>query len=330
MRARRSRDLIIFLILIPIFLWAAFYISSRMENKLPAYSVINKSSMGYSVFYESLGELKFPVERSLQSLVSQDTNSIQVIVPGGSFDINSEETKAWVNNGGVLVHLAPENFRLLEFVTQPELKDKLMIYKYGRGMVIGYDAFAATNKQLMIKTDDAYELLAEISKHGNKKIYFNEAHLFVASMTKTLWDYVPLWIRFMIFQFTMSLVAFFYYKGKRFGKPTALYEEVERNENEYLYSASSLYRQSKGYDLMAENYYSNLLRELKSSEEDWLEQWEREQLPELSKAKQVHTFMKDIKKKKKPKEYIKIVSYIEQLTNTLKKRRDSYWKALRK
>jgi hypothetical protein len=330
MKFKKSRDLIIFLILIPIFLWAAFYISSRMENKLPAYSVMNKASMGYSVFYESLRELKLPVERSLKPVVSQDTNSIQIVVPGGSFDINNEETKAWLNKGGILVHLAPENFRLLDFAVQPEIKDKLVIYKYGRGRVIGYDAFAATNKQLMSNTDNAYELLAEIGKQGNKKIYFNETHLFIAATNKTLWDYVPLWIRFVIFQVIMSLAAFFYYKGKRFGKPIALYEEVERNENEFLYSASSLYRQAKGYDLMAENYYNNLLRELKSNEEEWLEKWEREQLPELSKAKQVHTFMKDMKAKKKPKDYIKIVSYIEQLTNLLEKRRDSYWKALKK
>jgi hypothetical protein len=330
MKARRSRDLIMFLILIPIFLWATFYISSRMENKLPAYSIINKSSMGYSVFYESLRELKLPVERSLQPVESQDTNSIQIVVPGGSFDLNSEETKAWLNKGGILVHLAPENFRLLDFITQPEIKDKLIIYKYGRGMVIGYDAFATTNKQLMSSTDNAYELLTEIGRQGNKKIYFNETHLFEASTNKILWDYVPLWIRFIIFQFILGLAALFYYKSKRFGKPIDLYEEVERNENEYLYSASSLYRQAKGYDLMVENYYSNLLIELKSNEEDWLEQWEREQLPELSKAKQIHAFMKDTKRKKKPKDYIKIVSYTEQLTNMLKKRRDSYWKALKK
>jgi hypothetical protein len=94
MKARRSRDLIILLILIPIFLWAAFYISSKMENRIPAYSVINKSSMGYSVFYESLRELGLPVERTLKPVASQDTNSVQIVVPGGSFDINSEETKA--------------------------------------------------------------------------------------------------------------------------------------------------------------------------------------------------------------------------------------------
>ena len=330
MKARRSRDLIIFLILIPVFLWIAFYISSRMENKLPAYSVINKSSMGYSVFYESLREFKLPVERSLNPVVSQDTNSVQIVVPGGTFDINSEETKSWINKGGILVHLAAENLRFLEFEAEPEVKDKLIIYKYGTGMVIGYDAFAVTNKTLMDNTDGAYELLTEIGRQGNKKVYFNETHLFSVPINKILWDYVPLWIRFIIFQFLLCLAAFFYYKGKRFGKPKTLYEEVERSENEYLYSASSLYRQAKGYDLMAENYYSNLLRELRCNEEDWLEQWEREQLTELSKAKQAHAFMKDIKHKRKPKDYIKIVTYIEQLTSILKKRRESYWKALRK
>lgn len=330
MKARKSRDLIFFLILIPVFLWAAFYISSRMENKLPSYSVINKSSMGYSVFYESLRELKLPVERSLNPVTTQDTDSVQIVAPGGNFDLNSEELKSWLNRGGILVHLASDNLRLLNFVPQPEVKGKFIFYKYGRGIVIGYNALELTNKQLMNNTDGAYELLTEIGNHGNRKIYFNETHLFLSSMTKTLWDYVPLWIRFLLFQLVLSLAAFFYYRGKRFGKPIALYEEAERNENEYLYSASSLYRQAKAYDLMAENYYSNLLRELKSNHEEWLELWQRENLPQLSRAKQVYSFMNDIKNRKKPKEYIQIVSSIEQLTSMLKKRRDSYWKALRK
>ncbi len=330
MKLRKSRDLIIFLILIPVFLWASFYISSRMEDKLPAYSVINKSSMGSSVFYESLIELKLPVERTLKPLVSQDTNSIQIVVPGGSFDINSKEIKDWLNKGGIMIHLAVQNLRFIDFVPQPEIKGKLAFYRYGRGMIIGYDAAAITNKEIMNKTDGAYELLAEIANQGKRKIYFNEAHLFLTLENKTLWDYVPFGIKFIIFQLLLSLTAFFYCKGKRFGKPIALYEEVERSENEYLYSASSLYRQAKTYDLMTENYYNSLLKELKAKHEDWLEQWERDKLPELNKAKQIYRFMNNTKVKKKPKEYMQIISFIEQLTNMLKKRRDSYWKALKK
>jgi hypothetical protein len=330
MKARKSRDLIIFLILIPVFLWAAFYISSRMENRLPDYAVINKSPMGSSVLYESLRQLKLPVERSLKPVAEQNTDTVQIIVPGGSFDVNSDALKDWLNKGGILVHLAAENLRFIEYGTQPDIKGRLMIYKYGRGMIIGGNAFAVTNKELMKNTDAAYELLEEIIRQGNREIYFNETHLFTAVQNKTLWDYVPLWIRFIIFQFILALAAFFYFKGKRFGKPITLHEEIERSENEYLYSASSLYRQAKTYDLMARNYYSNLLRELKANHEDWVEQWERENLPELGKAKQVYEFMMNIKDKKKSKEYMQIISYIERLTNILRKRRDSYWKTLRK
>ncbi|MCM0647932.1 DUF4350 domain-containing protein [Clostridium swellfunianum] len=330
MKARKSRDLIIFLILIPIFLWAAFFVSSRMENKLPAYSVINKSSMGSSVFYETLRQLKLPAERSLKPVIEHDINTIQIAASGGSFNLNSEELKTWLNQGGTLIHLAPESFRVVEFDLKPEIRGKFIIYKYGNGIVVGYDAFQITNKQLMSNTAGAYELLEEIGKQGNKKIYFNESHLYDKPSNKTLWDYVPLWLRFLVFQIILSLAAFFYCKGKRFGKPIALYDEVERTENEYLYSASSLYRQTKAYDLIADIYYSNLLRQLKSNEEEWIEEWERQGLAELNKAKQVYEFMKDTKLKKKNKDYTRIISVIEQLNKVLKKRRDLYWKTLRK
>lgn len=330
MRAKKNRDLIIFLILIPVFIWVAFFISSRMENKLPDYSTANKSSMGLSIFFESLKELKFPVEKTLKPVTSQDTNSIQIVVPGGNFDINSNEIKAWLNKGGILVHLAAQNLHFIEYDTLPEIKGKLMFYKYGRGMVIGADASKITNKALMENTDEAYELVSEIGNQGDKKVYFNESHLFSTEISKTLWDYIPLWGRFIIFQLALCLAAFFYYKGKRFGKPVMLYDEVERSENEYLYSASSLYRQSKGYDLMALNYYKNLLKELGSTNEEWIKLWEAESIPELNKAKLVYKFMNDINPKKKQKEYMQIVSIIEQLTSILKRRRDSYWKVLKK
>jgi hypothetical protein len=330
MKAKRSRDLIIFFMLIPVFLWAAFFVSSRMENRLPAYSVINKSSLGYSVFYEALRELNLPIERNLKAVTEQDLESIQIVAAGGNLDLNGETLKTWLNRGGTLVHLAPENFRVIEFDLKPEIKGREVIYKYGKGKVIGYDAFQLTNRKLMESTDGAYELLSEIGNQGKKKIYINETHLYAAAENKTLWDYVPMWLRLLIFQFVLSLTAFFYYKGKRFGKPIALYEEVERTENEYLYSASSLYRQAKTYDLMAENYYNKLLRELKSNKDEWLEEWERHGFNELNKAKQVYDFMKDIKSKKKAKDYIRIISTIEELTRILSKRRDSYWKALRK
>ena len=329
MKPKKHRELTVFLILIPVFLWASFFVSSRLENKLPAYSVVNKASLGSSVFFESLKELKMPVERTLRPVNTQPVNTVQIVVPGG-FDINDEAVKAWIEDGGVLVHLAAENLHIINYGSKTETKGNVSIYRYGNGVVIASNALDITNKTLMSNTNNAYELLQEIGNYRDRKIYFNEAHLFLKPDKTSLWDYIPLWGRLMIFQFVLSLAAFFYYKGKRFGKAYILYEEAERSENEYLYSASSLYRQAKCYDLIADNYYKNLLKEIKCSHEDWIEYWEREELPSLNKAKQVYEFMNNLKGKRKAKDYIQIVSAIEQLNNIIKKRRDSYWKTLKR
>lgn len=330
MKLKKSRDLIIFLILIPVFLLGAFYISSRREGGMPTYSVINKSSTGCSVFYETLKSLSIPVERTIKPVDKQDTNSVQIVAAGGSLDINSDEIKRWIKDGGALVHLSSGNLHLIDYGLPPEVKGRYSLYRFGKGLVITTDINSITNKAIMADSNEAYELLREVSSYQKKKIYFNEEHLFSAASNKNLWDYIPMWGKFLVYQFVLILVAFFYLKGKRFGKPVTLYEEVERTENEYLYSASALYRQAKCYDLILENYYNKLLKDLNSNHENWLEIWQREKLPLQNQARKVYDFMGSKNRKKKQKEYLQIASIIEKLNSTLMKRRDSYWKTLKK
>lgn len=329
MNLKKNRELIIFLLLIPIFLFAAFYISSRMENNLPQFSIENKGSSGCSIFYEALKDLKLPAERTINSLSKQSTDSIQLVVPGGSLDINSEETKAWVEKGGILVSLSSGNLHVVEYGLPPKLKGTLSIYKYGKGAVIGGDINNITNKTIKDETEGAYELLSEMGRHDKKKIYFNENNLFSQGENKNIWDYMPLWAKFAVYQLILILLAYFYYAGRRFGKAVPYYEEVERSENEYLYSASSLYRQARAYDLILDNYYKRLLKEINSNSENLLEYWEREKLPSLNEARKLYEFM-HTEKKRKPKDYIQTVALMERLTNIIKQRRESYWKTLKK
>lgn len=329
MKIKRNKDLILFIILIPLFLCGAFYASSRMNNQMPSYSVENKSKTGYSVFFESLKKLNFPVERTLKSVKNYDNDNIQILAQGGNFDVNGSEIKKWVNDGGILVYLTAENSLLNEYDRKPKVKGNFKIYKYHKGSIITLNTSYMTNKMLTKNTSEAYALLKEINSYNYKKIYFNEAHLFELADKKSLWDSIPMEIKYIIYQFIIVLCAFLYYKGKRFGKIMPLYDEEERNENEYLYSASSLYRQAKCWDIMAENYYKNFLKQINYSNDDWLEYWEREKLPQISKAKKVYEFMNNGNLKLKAKEYIQIVNIIEQLTNILKRRRDLYWKDLK-
>ncbi|NMM66018.1 DUF4350 domain-containing protein [Clostridium sp. P21] len=330
MKIKISKDLILFLICIPLFLCCTFYISSRMNNiNLPSYSVENKSKMGYNVFFQALKELNVPVYRTLNSVEDHDNSNIQIVVQGGNFNINDVKIKRWVNNGGVLVYLRSENSSLTEYGRNPKIKGKMKVYKYNKGTIITLNASYLTNETLTKDTGKAYELLKEIDDYKHKKIYFNEANLFSADK-KSLWDCIPMEIKYIIYQFVIILAAFFYYKGKRFGKVIPLYEEEEREENEYLYSAASLYRQAKCWDIMVESYYKSFLKKVNHSSCEWLKYWESEKLPNLDKAKKVYKFMNVKEAKIKSKEYIQIVNILEQLINDLEKRRDLYWKTLKR
>jgi hypothetical protein len=330
MKRKGDKDLILFILIIPLFLFLAFYFSKGMEKNLPSYSIENKFKMGYSVFYEALKELNYPVERTLKQVAQHKTNSIQVITSGGNFNINNQDVKQWVEKGGTLIYLTPEISDYIEYGTLVDTKGNMEVYKYDKGSIIYADADFMANKTLAKDTNSAYELLKEISNLHYERLYFNESYLFSSVSSKSLWDTIPVGVKFIIYQMLVALGGFFYYKGKRFGKTRPLYEEVERSENEYLYSAASLYRQAKCLDLIIDNYYKNFLKRFKGKEEHWLEYWEIEKFPSLHQAKEVYEFMNYREGKPKVKEFIRIITMIEHLDKILDKRRDSQWKTMKK
>jgi hypothetical protein len=329
MKKKVSRDMLLFLILIPVFLVGAFYISSRLDKNLPSYTIDNKGREGYSVFYETLKELKLNVERTLTPVELQNSSSVQIVPSGGSFNLNNKEIKSWVEKGGSILYLTYGGIAILPEAGTPEIKDGLSIYKVGAGRIITADSAALTNNALIRNKAKAYIIYKEIAGL-NKPISFNESYIYSDQKKVELWDYISLEIKFIIYQLIIVLAAFFYYKGRRFGRPVPLYEETERNENEYIYSAASLYRAAKCLDLMVENYYSSLLRELKCNSEEFLEVWRKKSLPDLDKAERVYEFIKNETYKKKSKECVNIISVIEQLRKIVRKRRETYWKTLKK
>ncbi len=329
-KKRTSRDLIIFIILIPLFLWISFELSSRLGNSLPDYSIGNKSKNGLSIFYEVLGELKYPARRSVKPLVLESKDTVQIVAAGGNFDINNTDIKNWVKEGGTLVYLAKEDFPGLDYEAAPEVRGGMEFYKYGRGSVVGASAEKLTNIKLTMDTEYAYSFFELLYGYGGMDIYFNEAHLYSDMGGGSLWYAVPAEIKFIIYQLLLVIAAIIYYKGKSFGKPITLLEEEERSENEYLYSAAALYRAAGAWDIMLDNYYKSFINVIPSAEEDWLEYWEREKLPSLDKAKEVHEFIKSKGKGVRAKEYIHALSTLDKLKKILEKRRETYWKTLKK
>lgn len=330
MKKRVSKDLIIFIVLIPVFLWLAFQISSSMGNQLPSYSIINKSKNGLSVFYEALKELKIPVDRSLKTLTSEDEETVQIAAQGGGFDVNDMKVKNWIGSGGTLIYLTNEKYPGIGYEVAPEVKGSILVYRYQNGMLVVANADDLANIKLIRDRHNAYELFKMIYEYRDRAVYFNEAHLYSGSQSISLWDALPNEYKYIAYQLLIVLILYFYYKSKRFGKPIPLYEEVERTENEYLYSSAALYRASGAWDLMLDNYYKSFLKTINLHDENWLEYWEREKLPALDKAKGVFEFIHRNGAGVRNREYIEAVSTLDRLKSIFEKRRDSYWKTLKK
>lgn len=330
MKSKTSKDLWLIIILIPVFLWCAFFINNRFNDKLPSYSVINKSKTGTSIYFEALKELDMPVERSMRSIDSSNTDIVQIVAQGGNFDINSSEAKKWVEAGGTLVYLEPGDLHIISYEVLPEIKGNLFIYKFKKGTVIAVNALGFTNKTFLTNKKDAYNLISELGSYSYSKISFNEYYLFETAVNTSLWDYIPLWLKFIIYQLIIVIMLVFYYKGKRFGKTIPLYEEVERRENEYLYSAAALYKHARCYDLIFNSFYKNFISKMNCNDENWIEYWEKEKLPSVNKAMKVYEFVKNRNARTKSREYIQMIVILEQLEGILNKRSDLYWEVLKK
>lgn len=331
MKARKNKDIIAFIVLIPVFLYLAFLISTKLSGKLPQYSVINRSKTGYSVIYEALRKLNYRCYRVLEPVEQQNTTEFQIVAdPDGSFDINDSSIKAWVNKGGKLLYMSPLNILKPEYGKFSDKEASVITYTYGKGSIILADSNYFMNRTLVKNKKNAYELLKVIDSQRADRLNFNENHLFAKAQARELWDFIPLEARFIIYQFLLVAIAFFYYKGKRFGKPIPFYEEVERDQNEYLYAAAALYKQANCWDIMIQNYYKNFLDNVKGDKQNWLNIWQQKNLPQLKKAVKLKDFMDKEQKHVKKKEYIEIVSILEELTEILKKRRESYWKTVKK
>ncbi|MFW6282051.1 MAG: hypothetical protein ACOC1O_04585, partial [bacterium] len=279
---KKHKSFIIFIIIVPIILYGAFFITERWGTRYPSSSVLNKSYTGCSIFFEVLKELEYPVGRTEKPIESYPKNVVQIKVVNtyGGIGINeTDDADKWIENGGILVYLIPGNifFNLDDLAV--EKTGMVDVYKFGDGHIITADLNYFTNSGLIDNQANAYSLLEILDEFEFSKIYFNEANLFAALSKHTLWDTIPLEIKFILYQILISLMAYFYYKGKRFGKPLPYYEEEERLENEYLYSAAALYREAGCWDLMIENYYKDFLKELGQSEDEWLKFWKRECFP---------------------------------------------------
>jgi len=351
LKIKDKRDIVIFIIIIPVFLWLSLNFYANRNNKTIPYSVLNKGSKGISVMYEAMKELNYPVKLTLERIDDSDYNTVQIVInprTNKDFDINDDNIRKWIGEGGKLIFLCgkwediePDYGKKIDAFYSLNNK-RAAVFSYKKGSFILGDSELLTNKTLTNDTDGAYWIVKEIDNWNYNRIDFNEFYQYSNGVKRSLWDDIPNGIKLILYQVVFLIAVIIYYKGKRFGKPIPLYEEVERMENEYIFSVSSLYRQARCWEVVLESYYEDFLLECEKlfgkseyMREKWLGLWEKEGLPKLNEANKLYDFMRDEvlsneNAKKKDKKYLEMISAIQQLSKILIKRREEYWIMLKK
>lgn len=290
----------------------------------------NTSLRGISVFYDTLKELNYSVEVEADNFLEKNHGNIIVITEyESSMGFNLQETEQWISRGGKLVYLTDE-YNKYEYPNVLErLDDKIALYKIGRGKLLIGDINLITNETLLENRVGAYKILKYIDLLGGN-IKFNEYHKFLSNQSPSLYRNLPIHIKFILFQLALTLIGLIFYFGKRFGKPKRLAEEVERDENEFLYAAANLYEKSKSLDIIYDSFNKNFKNELRKTFKQRVDSnkgmilWQKYNLPNKEKAITVFNHQKE-----NPTVDVEMIKSIDQLTQILVKRRENAWKKLR-
>lgn len=247
---KKTKEILLFVLLIFIFLAVTVYTSSDKAINYPDYTTFSANNGGASLLLDSLKAMGFPAEASLRYINdSTDKNDIQIIIAPSFLyydEARSKEIADWVLKGGNLLFFEED----LAF-TKDYLKNKLdfsnavtssgfTIVKHGLGTIYFGNADKITNESLMANPENG-QIIADIMRlHYYNKIYFNESYHGYA-VSERLWDGLPFTAKLISIQILIITVVGVLYLGKRFGRPLPLYEEDEREENEYVYTLSNLY-----------------------------------------------------------------------------------------
>ena len=336
-REKRNKKTITLILLLILVLGVLLLIFGR--NSAVKYATENYGGDGLSVFYETLEKLNYPVSREKLSLSDEARENLVIIAGSDKFDIKNDKVKQWVAEGGKLLYLS-EN-PIMTFIDygdeQPVYGFEGMGVKYGQGEIIVVNVNDVRNDTLVDTTDKAYAIIKQIGGLEYKKISFDEIYLYDNPDEISLWKSMPLGIKLLLVEIVIAVVVYIFYRGKRFGKIVPFYEEVERSENEYLFSVSQIYREANCWDVAFDSYYRALVDSVKSEangfvlidSDNWLEYWRHMDIEEYDRAKLVYDFNKSKDNNRSKKQYVKMVSSIERLNEIVEKRRECKWKQLR-
>lgn len=220
-----------------------------------AYSSFSTGGHGTSLLFDTLRYMDYPVRTSLKPLTAQtDTDNVYIIIQPRTPPVTLEmadEMLEWVRRGGRLVflcrfHPATIIDRALNMPGR-YIGENFLLYQYGYGKIITGRASIITNNFLMKNYSYGQIIQTTLDRWNAERttenIFFAEYyHGF--HTPQTFVGRVPLVMRLMLLQMVILSIIGLWHLGKRFGNPVPYYEEVEREENEYICALARLYMEN--------------------------------------------------------------------------------------
>lgn len=335
---KKTKEILLFIFLIILFIIVSFSLSSDKNLNYPDYTSFSAEDMGTSLLYDSLKKLDYPVKAGNTFINSRTSvEDMQIIISPDLKYINQNEFENinfWVLLGGNLIFLDNDfmsghrYFDTIKSKSEIEYYKDFTIYKYGMGKIILGKSEYFTNSSIMENPEYGEEMLILIHNMDYKNIIFNEAY-HGYSVSDRFIDKIPFNLKIIIYQVFILSILVVIYLGKRFGEIIPYYEEIEREENEYIYTLSSLYKNVNMGEVVVETYLDKFINNSRKyfgftyepSLEDIEKLWREYNLDNLDKLLYVKNNLKDnynTKKRAEKREFYKIVDYLKILNNSLK------------
>ncbi|PKM93642.1 MAG: hypothetical protein CVU84_14855 [Firmicutes bacterium HGW-Firmicutes-1] len=282
------------------------------SNKTPN-SFSNTGYFGNSLYYDTLKELGYEVSIEIKPIENINTKGLVVLNVASELNTLNEKDYEkifkYVKSGGrMLVLFSSSDYMNVDhsqFEELTEAEDENAGQIYSKWIseangVLMYGSIYSTNNAA-VKTDRqiAYTTLMMLHPYIEKDgVVFNEYYLYVSEGKRSLWSEIPQGLKFTIYQIIVVLFLFIGYKGRRFGAPKILYEEVEPDEHQYAKAVGGLYYRGGHYEVLIASYYKNFISKVYHkhllysdlNEENWITAFQNDK--EFKIAKKVHSFMK--------------------------------------
>jgi len=341
MKNKKRRNAIALLALFVIYYFAKKLMPTTEGLTYPPYTSFSTNYVGTALFYDTLKTMGYPVNRDT-IFIDKDRplDNVQIIIaPDYSYTGTGyrEDITDWVIQGGTLLYFTASFYESSPLSAYAE-KDLILIdesdagslYHLGLGKFFTGNAKHITNKGLLEGGDVYAQQIANMLNNlSYNKIHFNEAYHGYGT-DKSLFESLPPGVRLLGLQLLLLSLAAIIYFGKRFGRIIPYYEEIEREENEYVFTLTNLYM-SIGLGSAAVDVYEKKFKKacgsyFRNSDMpeffEILDFWKNESLPCMDKLEYVagnQDYAFNTKRPAGRREFTKAISYYKELINIITK-----------